>query len=315
MPTEPQCTNTVFVVRPCRFHANPETAASNAFQANQPWADHEASNRLAQKQFDACVGVLDRAGVHCIVFDDTPEPHTPDSIFPNNWISTHADGTVVLYPMEAPSRRRERREDVLDVLREDHGFVVEHIFDLSPHEEEGRYLEGTGSLVLDRVNQVAFACRSSRTHEAVFDAFAARMGYTPVLFDSVDAHGQAIYHTNVMMWLGTTLAGVCMASLGYEDGALMMNRLAASGHELVDLSFDQLEAFAGNMLELRDGAGDPVIALSQQAFDSLAPTQRTRLEAHATLAVCPIDHIENESGGSVRCMLAEVHLPRRGAGS
>lgn len=312
MKTEPQCTNTVFVVRPCRFQANPETAASNAFQADRPWADREASNRLAQRQFDACVGVLDRAGVHCILFDDTPEPHTPDSIFPNNWISTHADGTVVLYPMEAESRRGERRADVLDALREDHGFVIKRVIDLSPYEDESHFLEGTGSLVLDRVNRVAFACRSSRTHEAVISTFADRMGYTPVVFDSLDAQGQPIYHTNVMMWLGTTMAGVCTASLGYEDRALVMNRLAASGHELVDLSFDQLEAFAGNMLELRDGAGDPVIALSQQAFDSLAPAQRARLEAHASLAVCPIDHIETQSGGSVRCMLAEVHLPRRG---
>ena len=314
MTTEAQCTNTVFVVRPCRFQANPETAASNAFQADQPWADHEASNRLAQSQFDACVGVLDRAGIDCIVFDDTPEPNTPDSIFPNNWISTHADGTVVLYPMEAPSRRGERRGDVLDVLREEHGFVIRRVIDLSPYEDEAHFLEGTGSLVLDRVSHVAFACRSSRTHEAVLTTFADRMGYTPVVFDSVDADGLAIYHTNVMMWLGTTLAGVCMASLGDSDRALMMNRLAASGHELVDLSYDQLEAFAGNMLELRDRAGDPVIVLSQQAFDSLAPAQRARLEAHATLAVCPIDHIESQSGGSVRCMLAEVHLPRREEG-
>lgn len=301
----------MFLVRPCNFHANPETAESNAFQAERPWNDTDASNRIAQAQFDTCVGILERAGVECIVFEDTAEPHTPDSIFPNNWISTHADGTVVLYPMEAPSRRGERRLDILDALRETHAFVIEEIVDLSPHEEAGHFLEGTGSLVLDRVNHVAFACRSSRTHEVLLDAFAARMAYTPVLVDGVDAHGQPIYHTNVMMWLGTTMAGVCMAALGYEDRALMMNRLAASGHELLDLSFEQLEAFAGNMLELRDGAGNPVMAMSQQAFDSLTPAQRRRLEAHASLAVCPIDHIERQSGGSVRCMLAEVHLPRR----
>ena len=310
MSADRQCTDTVFVVRPCRFQANPETAASNAFQAQAPWQDLEESNARAQAQFDGLVETLTAAGVRCLVFDDTPEPHTPDSIFPNNWITTHADGSVVLFPMEAPSRRGERRSDIVEALSKTHGFEVARVVDLSPAEDEGRYLEGTGSLVLDRVNRVAYACRASRTDGQVLEAFANEMGYTPLLFDSVDADGQPIYHTNVMMWLGTTLAGVCLASLNAADRARVLSSLESSGHTVIDLTFAQLEAFAGNMLELVAADGSPVIAMSQQAFDVLTDTQRAQLEAHARLAVCPIDHIETQSGGSVRCMLAEVHLPR-----
>ncbi len=309
MSADRQCTDTVFVIRPCRFQANPETAASNAFQAQAPWQDLAASNACAQQQFDGLVDTLTAAGVRCLVFDDTPEPHTPDSIFPNNWITTHADGTVVLFPMEAPSRRGERRSDIVEALSKTHGFEVARVVDLSPAEDEGRYLEGTGSLVLDRVNRVAYACRASRTDAQVLEAFANEMGYTPVLFDSVDADGQPIYHTNVMMWLGTRLAGMCLASLVEADRTRVLAALEASGHTVIDLTFAQLEAFAGNMLELVAQDGRTVIAMSQQAYDVLKDAQRAQLEAHARLAVCPIDHIETQSGGSVRCMLAEVHLP------
>ena len=310
MSVDRQCTDTVFTVRPCRFQANPLTVKSNAFQADRPWDDLGASNTLAQQQFDGLVATLDRAGVRCLVFDDTPEPHTPDSVFPNNWITTHADGTVILYPMEATNRRGERRQDIIDRLREEHGFVSERIIDLSAHEQEGRYLEGTGSLVLDRVNRVAFACRSTRTDAEVFGLATDTLGYTPVLFNSVDGSGQPIYHTNVMMWVGSTLAGVCLESMSIEDQGLLLTRFAASEHQVLELSFAQLEAFAGNMLELRSASGEPVMALSQAAWDSLDSAQRRMLEAHAALAICPIDHIEQQSGGSVRCMLAEVHLPR-----
>ncbi|MEL6199014.1 MAG: arginine deiminase-related protein [Pseudomonadota bacterium] len=309
MPADRQCTDTVFVVRPCRFQANPETAASNAFQAQAPWQDLAASNARAQRQFDGLVDRLTAAGVRCLVFNDTPEPHTPDSIFPNNWITTHTDGSVVLFPMEAPSRRRERRSDIVEAFSKTHGFEVARVVDLSPAEDEGRYLEGTGSLVLDRVNRVAYACRASRTNAQVLEAFASEMDYTPLLFDSVDADGQPIYHTNVMMWLGTKLAGVCLASLAAADRTRVLAALEASGHTVIDLTFPQLEAFAGNMLELVAQDGSPVVAMSQQAFDVLTDAQREQLEAHARLAVCPIDHIETQSGGSVRCMLAEVHLP------
>lgn len=310
MSVERQCTDTVFLVRPCRFQANPETAASNAFQAEAPWDDLAASNRIAQTQFDGLVQTLEAAGVNCIVFDDTSEPHTPDSIFPNNWITTHADGSVVLFPMEAPSRRGERRQDLLDSLVAEQGFTISRTVDLSPHEQAGHYLEGTGSLVLDRVNRVAYACRASRTDPAALEAFAQALGYRVMLFDSMDAGGQPIYHTNVMMWLGETLAGVCLASLPEPDRVRVETALAESGHTVVDLSYDQLEAFAGNMLELRTRDGGAVIAMSQQAFDSLDAAQRAQLAAHATLVSSNIDHIETQSGGSVRCMLAEVHLPR-----
>ena len=215
--------------------------------------------------------------------------------------------------MEAPNRRDECRPDIVDDLREQHGFVVTRTVDLRPYANEGRFLEGTGSLVLDRVNRVAYACRSSRTHGSLLDVYCNEVDYRAVLFDSVDRNGQPIYHTNVMMWIGSRVAAVCLESIPTHDRQRILDLLADSGHELIDLSYAQLESFAGNMLELRSQAGEPVIAMSQQAFDSLDARQRGRLEASAALAVCPINHIETQSGGSVRCMLAEIHLPRHDA--
>ncbi len=310
MANEAQSTNHVFVVRPCRFQANPQTADSNSFQADKPWDDLQASNRLAQKQFDTLVGVLTQAGVNCIVVDDTPEPHTPDSVFPNNWLTMHADGSVVLFPMEAVNRRAERRQDILVALQEQHGFVVREQIDLSAHENDGHYLEGTGSIVLDRVNRVAYACRSSRTDEKVLNTFAERLGYSTVVFDSNDEDGLPIYHTNVMMFVGSHVAVVCIESVPEAQRAGILASLADSGHEVVFIDYEQLNAFAGNMLELRGKEDRAVIALSQQAYDSLDASQRATLRSHASLAICPIDHIETQSGGSVRCMLAEIHLPR-----
>lgn len=310
MTQESQCTNTVFVVRPCRFQSNPQTVESNAFQAEKPWQDLEASNRLAQKQFDILVGVLTQAGINCIVFDDTPEPHTPDSVFPNNWLTTHADGTVVLYPMEAENRRWERRPDILEALQQQYGFIIEREVDLSPFETDGNFLEGTGSLVLDRRNRIAYACRSSRTSEPALEAFARDVGYRTVVFGANDEQGLPIYHTNVMMFVGSAVAVICIESVPEAEQADLLKSLESTSHEIVLIDYEQLNAFAGNMLELCDASGRSVIALSQQAYDSLDDAQRRTLRAHASLAICPIDHIETQSGGSVRCMLAEVHLPQ-----
>ncbi len=306
-----QTTNTVLAVRPCRFQSNPQTASSNAFQAIQPWSDAEASNRLAQQQFDELVSQLDRHGVRCIVIEDAPEPHTPDSVFPNNWISTHADGTVVLYPMEAVNRRLERRQDIVVALTKQHGFDVARQIDLSTFEASAQFLEGTGSLVFDRDHKVAFACLSSRTHGAPLDAFDAQLGFRSVRFDSLDSAGQRIYHTNVMMSIGREFAVICNESIPDDQRARVLAELEALEKRIVPISYAQLGAFCGNMLALHNHQGDQVLAMSQQACDALTRAERGLLEGYADLAVADIAHIETQSGGGVRCMLAEVHLPPR----
>ncbi len=305
---EQQATGTVFMVRPCRFQSNPLTAASNAFQAQAPAEDLELSNTIARSQFDRLVVALREAGVNCLVFEDTPEPHTPDAIFPNNWISTHADGRVALYPMEAVNRRPERREDVIQALRRI-GFQVSETLDFSAAESTSRFLEGTGSLVFDRAHGVAFACESSRTHAELATEVCAALGYRLVLFRASDRAGRAIYHTNVMMFVGTRVALVCTESIHPEYRSEVLHAIESGGREIVEIGFDELDGFAGNMLEL-EGREGAVIAMSQNAFDSLDSTARKTLARHARLVASDISHIETQSGGSVRCMLAEVHLPR-----
>ena len=300
----------MFLVRPCRFQSNPLTAASNAFQANAPWPDLQHSNALAQAMFVGLVSKLRAVGFECIVFDDIPEPHTPDSIFPNNWLSLHADGTVVLYPMEAANRRPERRDDILESLERHHGFTIKRRIDFSHYERSEQFLEGTGALVLDRVNRVAYVSMSTRADAHVARQFAARLGYTPILFESADSQRQAIYHTNVMMSVGKSVAIVCGESVNPQQRPALMGQLANNAKTVVDISLEQVGAFAGNMLELANSDGDALIAMSQQALDCLEAGQRKLLSAHADLVASPIDLIEAQSGGSVRCMLAEVHLPR-----
>ena len=310
--TESQTTSTVMMVRPAGFESNPLTAVSNSFQS-APSSSPAEQQAAALQEFDGLVAALRDAGVDVIVIDDTPELPTPDAIFPNNWISTHADGRVVLYPMEAENRRTERRRDVIDVLVNEFDRQVAEIVDLSSHEAAGHYLEGTGSMVLDRSNRVAYACLSSRTHLDALGDFAQRMDYDVVAFDAVDRGGVPIYHTNVLMCVGENIAVVCDEAIPRaEQRAAVLARLRDSGHEIVSLSFAQLEAFAGNMLELRSGDGDRIMALSQQAWDSLDASQREALAADHRIVMAPIDTIEAAAGGSVRCMLAEIHLPEKG---
>ena len=309
--TESQLASTVLMVRPVRFEQNPLTVESNSFMQDLDASPRE-QQAAAAREFETLRDVLVDAGIDVIVFEDTPEPHTPDSVFPNNWVSFHADGRVVLYPMEAPNRRTERRRDILDRLQQDHGFEITKVIDLSPHEDRGKFLEGTGSLVLDRAGGIAYACLSSRTDPEVVREFGERLDYDIVQFAAVDRQGIPIYHTNVLMSVGEILAPVCAeAIIDPVERLDVLEHLQASGHEILNLSFDQLEAFAGNMLELRNSAGERVIAMSQSAYDSLRPDQREILRANGRVAVADIRHIEQSAGGSVRCMLAEVHLPRR----
>lgn len=308
--TESQLASSVLMIRPARFESNPLTAESNKFQGKTSASPAE-QHAAALQEFDGLVASLRRKGINVVVVDDTTEPHTPDSIFPNNWVSFHADGRVVLYPMEARNRRTERRLDVVESLGSEQGFHISEIVDLSHHESAAQYLEGTGSLVLDRVNRVAYACLSTRTHLDVLGDFAQQMDYDVVAFEAVDREGTPIYHTNVLMNIGETVAVICDESIARDDQrAAVLERLQETGHEIVTLNYDQLDAFAGNMLELRSASGQRLIAMSQQACDSLGDSQLATLSANAEILSAPIDAIESSAGGSVRCMLAEIHLPQ-----
>lgn len=307
---ESQLASSVLMIRPARFESNPQTAASNRFQGKTD-ASPDEQQESALVQFDDLVSDLGANGIEAIVVEDTSEPHTPDSIFPNNWVSFHADGRVVLYPMEADNRRTERRMDIVESLDTTYGFQVSEVVDLSHHEQAGHFLEGTGSMVLDRVNRIAYACLSSRTQLDVLGDFAQRLEYDVVAFDAVDRDGVPIYHTNVLMNVGEKLAVICDRAIARDDQrAAVLRRLQETGHDVVSLNYDQLDAFAGNMLELRNKNGDRLLAMSQRAYDSLDKKQQRKLRDNGSIITTVIDDIEYSAGGSVRCMLAEVHLPR-----
>lgn len=311
---EKQSTGSVLLVRPVAFHGNPQTAGSNAFQRPPVAADPAADQAAAALEFAGLVDALCAAGVETIVVDDTARPATPDAVFPNNWVSFHADGTAVLYPMMAPNRRAERRRDILESLSSVHGFRIERVLDLSGREAEGRFLEGTGSMVLDRVNRVAYACLSARTDVELLAEAAQLLDYEPIAFAAADAGGMPIYHTNVMMCIGGDFAVLCEEAIGDAgQRTAVRRRLADTGHEVIPIRHEQMANFAGNMLELEGAGGERLLALSTRALDALEPGQRDRLAARCRLLAVPIATIEESGGGSVRCMLAEIHLPRRAA--
>ena len=309
---EPQAAGAVLLVRPVAFHGNPETADSNAFQRPPAAADPAAEQAAAAVEFAGLVETLRGAGVEAVVVDDVAVPATPDSIFPNNWISFHADGTAVLYPMMAPSRRGERRRDILELLSRERGFRVERVVDLSGHEAEGRFLEGTGSMVLDRVHGVAYACLSPRTDLEVFAEAAQLLDYEPLAFAAVDAGGVPVYHTNVLMCVGGDFAVLCEEAISdAAQRAAVRRRLEDTGHEVIPIRFGQMASFVGNMLELAGAGGERLLAMSARALEALDEDQRTALEARCRIVAAPIAAVEEGGGGSVRCMLAEIHLPRR----
>jgi hypothetical protein len=306
-PPESQTAGAVLMIRPARFAANPETASSNRFQAASR-RDSDVAARAA-REFDGLAVALAAAGVRVHAFAGARDADLPDEVFPNNWVSFHADGTAVLYPLLAPSRRRERRLELLDALRDEHGYRLARVVDFSALERRGEFLEGTGSLALDRVRRVAYACRSPRTHDAALGEVGRALGYETHAFDAADRDGHAIYHTNVLLALGTRFAVFCSSAVRDKGERRRIVARLAEHREVIDLSFEQLHAFAGNLLELRGGDA-PVIALSATAFASLRGAQRRALEAHGELVVADVGTIETHGGGSVRCMLAEVALPR-----
>ncbi|SHL77491.1 citrulline utilization hydrolase CtlX [Hymenobacter psychrotolerans] len=305
-----QSASTVLLVRPARFAFNPETAASNSFQQHIQGLDAASVQAQAFAEFDALAVRLRSRGVQVLVVADTPTPAKPDAVFPNNWVTFHADGRVLLYPMCAPSRRAERRPDILEALA--HDFRISQVLDISGSEQHGRYLEGTGSIVFDHVHRVAYACLSARTDAGLLEEVCAQLQYRPVAFRAQDAQGHAIYHTNVMLCVGTRFAVVCLESIAdASERALVQDSLERSGHEIVTVSLAQVARFAGNMLELQPTGSPTLLALSQSAHDALTPEQRHVLSCYADLLPLSIPTIETIGGGSVRCMLAEVFLPKK----
>ncbi len=307
-----QCTDTVVMVRPAAFTTNPQTAASNAFQAQNGPADASAAQRRAESAFLQAAQTLATAGIQVLVLDDLSLPPTPDAIFPNNWFTTHPDGRVVLYPMTATNRRWERRPRALLSLLRKAGFVVTGVVDLSSFERSQEYLEGTGAMVLDRVNRRAYVARSPRASAEPLNAFCQAFAMQAVSFDAGDAEGRAIYHTNVMMSVGERFAAVGLAAIRDAAArAALSDALQRSGKALINLTLDEIEHFAGNLLQLSRQDGSRVIALSEQALDALSRANRLALGEHGELVAMPIESIETLAGGSIRCMLAEVFLPSR----
>jgi len=304
------------MVRPARFAFNPQTAASNAFQSAtaadlEPKSDAGAAQELALREFDGLTAKLIRAGVDVIAAEDTAPPIKPDAVFPNNWVSFHHDGTVVLYPMLALNRRLERREDLVRQVTREGGYRTSRTVDLSYREHQAKFLEGTGSLVLDRANRIAYACLSPRTDLDVLGEFAQQLDYDLVMFEAFDAAAKPVYHTNVLMAIGTRFAVVCADAITQPTHrAAVSEQLRATGHEVIEISMQQMAQFAGNVLELAPAPGN-VIAMSTTAWRSLDPAQRRILEGHGSVVAADIPVIERLGGGGVRCMLAEIHLPKR----
>jgi hypothetical protein len=300
-----QATNHILMIRPVDFKFNTQTADNNKFQ--QATTQSDVHNKALQ-EFDGFVAMLRSNGVDVTVIDDTLQPETPDSIFPNNWVSFHDDGEVVLYPMFSENRRAERRADILATLG--NHFQVNKVTDLSTHEAQDIFLEGTGSLVLDRDNKIAYACLSFRTNEIALEKFCEATGYTSVVFNAVDETGFPIYHTNVMMCIGDKFAVVCFDSI-IDDGERenLIQSLKTTHKEIVAINFNQMNHFAGNMLQVKNAANESLLIMSEQAFLSLEKAQINILSQYAKLIHAPLYTIETNGGGSARCMLAEVHLP------
>ncbi|MEM9101996.1 MAG: arginine deiminase-related protein [Pseudomonadota bacterium] len=301
-----QTTHQLLMIRPAGFHFNPQTAKSNGYMTASHLDDHE-QQYFALQEFDRLANHLTREGITLEIIEDTPTPETPDSIFPNNWLSTHdtEERTLITYPMEAKNRRLERRVDIIEKLQQQYQYAVHQ--DLSAYESKSQFLEGTGSLVFDRENYLAYACLSSRTHQAPLADFCKRIGFKSLTFTGVQASKQPIYHTNVMMALGPEFVAISMDVIpDTNEQHQLLENFEQTGKTVLELSESQINAFAGNMLAINNRQGDPFIALSESAWQSLDTSQRRLLEQKGTPLASPIPTIEKHAGGSVRCMLAEL---------
>ena len=308
-----QTTNSILMIRPVAFRMNEQTAVNNYYQKVLDGLSKETVNAKAQEEFDAFVQKLRMVGVNVIVVEDTLSPDTPDSIFPNNWISFHENGDVVLYPMFAENRREERREDILDILEENE-FVINEIMDYTAAEEDGFYLEGTGSILLDRENGKAYCALSPRADEELFIEFCEDFEYSPVIFEAfqtVNGERKLIYHTNVMMCIGDTFAVICADCIDdKKERKMVLDSLKADGKEIILITEEQVNSFAGNMLEVKGTDDRRYLVMSQSAHQSLTKKQIAQIEEHITILSSSLDTIEACGGGSARCMMAEIFLPR-----
>ncbi|MCF1753327.1 citrulline utilization hydrolase CtlX [Mariniradius sediminis] len=306
-----QTTSTILMVRPANFGFNPETAENNFYQ-QRDGRDSIEINQLAQVEFDGFVRLLREHGVRVLVIDDTSEPKKTDAIFPNNWFSTHEDGKIILYPMFSPNRRLERRKDIIEWLI-NNGFKVNEIIDLSFFEKDNQYLEGTGSLILDRVNHIVYASKSERTHPVPLEYFGRLMDFEVVDFTAsqvIDGKSSPIYHTNVMMHVGTDIAIVCLESISLASERLRVQvYIEKTGKKLIPISAKQKFQFAGNMLEVKNQKGEKFTVMSDAAYQSLADAQRNAISKFTKIIVPKIPTIEKIGGGSARCMMAEIFLP------
>ncbi|AIY11885.1 citrulline utilization hydrolase CtlX [Cellulophaga baltica] len=308
-----QVTNTILMIRPVAFRMNEQTAVNNFFQEDLDLKNVEI-NKKAQVEFDAFVVALRDKGIHVVVVDDTLSPDTPDSIFPNNWISFHKEGIVGLYPMFAENRRNERREDVLDIL-EAEGFKINDIVDYTSAEDDDFFLEGTGSICLDRLNKKAYCALSDRADEELFIEFCEDFDYFPVIFtanQSVDGKRMPIYHTNVMMALGETFAIICSDTIDdKKERKSVLDHLHNDGKEIIRITEQQMHQFAGNMLQVLGADNKRYLVMSSAAYTSLTADQLKAINAHCEIIHSSLDTIETCGGGSARCMMAEVFLPKK----
>ena len=304
-----QLTDTILMVRPAAFHYNPETAANNFFQ-NEPSLQAGQLQKAALREFDGMVALLRSKDIDVIVIDDTPTPAKPDAVFPNNWLSTNSRGVMNVYPMYARSRREEKRDDILQQLYKDYNVTA--FYDWTEYEAENMFLEGTGSMVIDHLNGIVYACLSPRTNGVLLEKFASLNGYRAMGFTAVDGKGQPVYHTNVMLSIGEGFAVLCADSIADEfERIAVVQLLQSTSHEVITITQEQVASFAGNMLQVKSKEGKKYIVLSATAYHSLTPDQKATLSRHGILLPVDVSTIEEVEGGSTRCMMAEIFLERK----
>jgi hypothetical protein len=299
-----QTTSKVLMIRPLHFVYNAETAVNNSFQVK---GDQENLTEKAVQEFDKFVNALQNQGIDVTVVEDSPDPHTPDAIFPNNWISFHSSGIYCLYPMFAPNRRKERKVEVISIIQKK--FHYDHLIDFTGYESENLFLEGTGSMVLDREKRVAYACLSPRTNEVVLKDFCNKLNYRAVMFHAVDESGQAVYHTNVMMCVADRYVVICLDSItDPSEKKYVEETILRSGKELIRINSSQMNQFAGNMLQLENERKEKILVMSSAAWNALLPAQIEKLTKYNSILHSSLREIETNGGGSARCMIAEIHL-------
>src|SRR6185503_17758942 len=305
-----QITDTILMVRPAAFGPNEETSSTNFFQSSPGHLNKNEVQRSALNEFNNMVDLLRSHDINVLVIDDTPAPVKPSAIFPNNWISTSPEGIVSVFPMYAANRRAEKRDDILKMLAEK--FIVKDMQDWSEFEAEGKFLEGTGSMVIDHDNKVIYSCYSPRTDVSVLEKFANANKYRAIIFFASDKNSQAVYHTNVVMTLAEDFAILCEEAIEEEWELIAIRQLLdSSGHDVIRIYKDQMHCFAGNMLQVKNSKGEKFLVLSKTAFDSLYEDQKEELSAKNKLLPISIPTIEKIEGGSVRCMMAEIFLEKR----